>query len=300
MSLKVELNPSVVPPGIAIGRFLPVAYRGKKSVAAKQTGDFKFARMINSSDTSSSNDWEVLSDQWGLVKYEYYRGGKRDFFGNFPHNVYTFKNHINLNGVEIGPDDSKKLFPNLAEVVDILKSCKRTTILKDVIDFADRFYKAAVVAAKRLEQTEEAELKKRFLSLVYLSDYLGDDEKQRLYKIINSLVEVDSRITAHDRQWILGKSNGTCMESYTMLREHAPHLSGLVSEEYNAKLARFRMTRAEQMLTYKRRGASFHTILDREVGQKEKELYKQGFSFYKIYELESGYRSKDGKPGIFE
>lgn len=303
MTLTTGLNPSLVHTNLGLGRFLQAKAHGTRKVRnfpLTQEQDFKFEKMISVSDTSKSRDWEVLCDQWGFFEYEYYDSGKVDFFGNKPHNVYTFINFQNSYRVEMGPDDVKKLFPDLAELVDILRDCRRNVNCEEVINVAFDFYKRAALVGEKLKDLEPPDLKDRFLSLVYLFEYLSDAEKIRLCRIVDLVSEADAEITVTDRHWIGYKSQEICLASYDALKKDFLRLAGIVDGEIDSTLSEFRATVVNKMQTYKRSGTGFQSALDGEVAGKLAKLHLEGFSFLKIYQLESEYRALNGKPAIFE
>ena len=303
MALRTNLGPSLIHTNLGLGRFLQAKVHGARKVhnfSPTQEQDFKFKKMISVSDTSKSRDWEVLRDQWQLLKYEYHDSGKVDFFGNKPHNVYFFRNSQNFIVKDMGPDDVKKLFPDLAELVDILRDCRRNVNFEEVINVTFDFYKRAALAGEKLKGLEPPDLKDRFLSLVYLYEHLSDSEKIRLCRIVDLVSETDTKITVGDRHWIGYKSQEVCLESYDALKKSFPHLIGIVDEKIDSTLSAFRATVVNKMQAYKRSGISFQSALDREVIGELAKLHLKGFSFLKIYQLELEYRALNGKPAIFE
>lgn len=302
MGLKTSLNPQMPQT-----RFVPYSLQaGQRKTktnnrpTAADEQDFKFTRMIDESDTTSSTSWQDLCNQWMLLEYDYYPSGKEDFFGNHPHHVYTFINHFNQNEIEMGPDDAKKLFPDLTDPIEILRRTKKNINFVEVINAAQIFHKKAVLVGEYFEKIGEEALQESFLSLVYLLDHLPHDEKEELHRTINSLDVSGVNIEVINKQRVISIARQTCLKSYKDLVQKFPHLKSLVDEKYEQELVKFRTSRAIDIMLRKRINASFHRELDREVENKKKELHSNGFSFLKIYQLESGYRALNGKPSILE
>lgn len=262
--------------------------------------DFKFAKMVDKSDTTLSRNWEDLCDQWMLLEYDYYPSGKEDYFGNHLHHVYTFINHFNQNEIEMGPDDAKKLFPDLIDTIEILKRTKKSINFIEVINAAQIFHKKAVSVGEYFEKTGERALQESFLSLVYLLDHLPHDEKEELHRTINSLDVSEINTEVINKQWVISRAKETCLKSYKDLVKRFPHLKSLVDEKYEQELVKFKTCRALYMMPHKRINASFHRELDRKVENKKEELHSNGFSFLEIFQLESEYRTLNGKPSILE
>lgn len=300
MGLKTSLNPQMpqtrfVPYSLQAGRRKTIT-NNRPTAADEQ--DFKFTRMIDKSDTTSSTSWQDLCDQWMLLEYGFYPSGKEDFFGNHPHHVYTFINHFNRNEIEMGPDDAKKLFPDLIHIIESLRRTKKSINFAEAINVAQILHKKAVLVGKYFEKIGEKALQESFLSLVYLLDHLPHDEKEELHRTINSLDVSEVNIEVINKQWVISIARQTCFKSYKGLVQRFPHLTSLVGEKY--ELVKFRTCRAMEMLLRKGINASFHRELDREVENKKEELHSNGFSFLEIYQLESEYRALNGKPSILK
>lgn len=266
-----------------------------KASLKTQPSDFRIVMLIQCSDTSETEDWEILQAQWQITSFRHYKERITDTFRNHPKRVYEVTNIKTKKVFEMGPDDIKYLFSDGRDRIRNYKGPRYEhsgTFTPGAfnMDLAD-FGLQIIRVVEWLTKASEFELRERLGCLSYLIDYLQDEDKRRVCETVKRIFDSRDapagRLYPADRNFLMYKPLERCMD-YEELSKHFPHLKNVV----DAKFAKTeRPTIAEKVFMIRKRGTSG---ADRMIETEAKEqLREKTFSYWDIYQMECEYQGEE-------